>query len=450
MRPSRKSERGSLVLVALCFTAVIGIALASYIAVCYRSLDLSTRELHNKRARYLAEVGLEEALWALNNGPIWTSSGPNSNLTWSGTTTRTLQITGYSLGSGATGRLNLEVANATTNNPIVTSTATVTLADGRTFVKTFASTSVQRAVLFGNAVAAASRTNGTVTFNSDGAIDSYYSSSGAWNAATNSGFAAVVAGNNVAFTNADIKGYVATYGAAPSYGSGTVIGSGGSGVDTTRIGTSAFIPLFAVSTTVPAVTTLPGTTAGSTITLSASTPIGTLGSTTYHGTTTTFPNYVMNQSLTVSGTVKMYVRGNLTINSPRRIIVATGSTLELFVAGNVTVGSTTAGFTNTDLTPASLALYLTGASSTLSWASSRTYHGVIYAPNSTASPVMTISNNGARFDGALLANSAITFSGSSPAVHYDMVLRGSSWNTNFGGISVPFVINTLNESNSER
>jgi hypothetical protein len=445
MRWPKQKARGSLVLVAFCLVAVIGIALASYISACYQSLNHSTRELHNRRARYLAEVGLEEALWQLNNGMTWTGSGPASATAWTGTTTRSLAVTGYALGNGATGQLAVSV-NTTTY--AITSTATVAVAD-RTYTKTLTATT-QYAPQFGYAVASA---NSTVTFSSDGTVDSYTAPT--YTAPSSSaGFSGIVAGNNVSLTNADVKGYVETYGNTPSYSASATVKSFTSpaspNVDLSRLGKSAFIPLFSITTPTATLTTLPGTASGGTITLGTATTIGTAGSTTYHGTTVANPNYRLSRNLTINGNVKMVVRGNLTVDGTRSIIVSSGSTLELFVAGNVTMTSASAAITNPAGYPNRVALYLTGTTSTITWAANVAFYGVIFAPYSTASPVISVSGNTMQFYGAIITNGGITFAGSAPQVHYDNSLRTSTWKANFAGLNAPFMITAVTETASER
>jgi hypothetical protein len=246
MRLSKDNNRGSVVLVAFCLVAVIGIALASYINACYQSLASSTSEFHNRKARYLAEVGIEEALWALNNA-TWTSSGPASTLSWTGTTTKTLAISGYDLGSGSTGSLALRITNATGNNPGISSVATITLSSGKTYIKTLTAntnaTDVQRAPLFGNAIAAVNQVRfQNVTTNPT--VDSYNSASGAWNAATNKSYAAIVAANTVSPGAAIIDGYTATNGnTVTPTGTGKLRGVVTDTVNDNRKGTSAFISL---------------------------------------------------------------------------------------------------------------------------------------------------------------------------------------------------------------
>src|SRR5437868_4562143 len=60
------ANRAAVTLVALCLTTTLGIALASYLALSNRSAQLSNRLINLDKAQQLAQTGLEEALWALN------------------------------------------------------------------------------------------------------------------------------------------------------------------------------------------------------------------------------------------------------------------------------------------------------------------------------------------------------------------------------------------------
>lgn len=81
-------QRGTVILVTLCFVAVIGIVLASYIAVCSRAMTLSGHAAKTGLSKQLAEMGLEEALRAFNsnNWADWTANGIAADWTISGTT----------------------------------------------------------------------------------------------------------------------------------------------------------------------------------------------------------------------------------------------------------------------------------------------------------------------------------------------------------------------------
>lgn len=95
MRRSSPNPRGSVVLVALCFTAVIGIALAGYIAVAVQAMRVSDRSFHSGTGSNFAEMGLERALQALNEN-TWTS--------WT-------NLSGGTLGTSADAKLSISVAN---------------------------------------------------------------------------------------------------------------------------------------------------------------------------------------------------------------------------------------------------------------------------------------------------------------------------------------------------
>ena len=72
-----KRTHGTVSLVALCFVAVIGMILGSYLVLCSRAMNLSNRSYQVGVAQQLAEFGLEEGLRAFNNNDWsgWTTDG---------------------------------------------------------------------------------------------------------------------------------------------------------------------------------------------------------------------------------------------------------------------------------------------------------------------------------------------------------------------------------------
>jgi hypothetical protein len=111
----RHSQRGSLILLVMCLLAVLGIALASYLAVSNQAMKLSNRAYQTGVSEQLAEMGLEEALRAFNNNSFSTWSSNGTTYTWStsGTTascTITLPNTKYGT-SGVTGTVSIRVDN---------------------------------------------------------------------------------------------------------------------------------------------------------------------------------------------------------------------------------------------------------------------------------------------------------------------------------------------------
>jgi len=62
----RQHGRGSILIVAMLISAVIALALGSYIALSRSSLALANRSFYLTGAMNIAETGIEEALWSFN------------------------------------------------------------------------------------------------------------------------------------------------------------------------------------------------------------------------------------------------------------------------------------------------------------------------------------------------------------------------------------------------
>src|SRR4051812_20923727 len=169
----RRSRRASVTLMALCMTTAMGIALSSYIALCLQSTRVSSRQLQKEKARELAAVGLEEALWALNQDN-WSSSGPANSAAWATVgANRTITLS-YTLDTQITGTVAVTVANYAATGPTwptVTSSATLSLPDGEVASNTLQA-GTSPAPLFGNAIASS---DSYVSFVAGGTVDSWNS-----------------------------------------------------------------------------------------------------------------------------------------------------------------------------------------------------------------------------------------------------------------------------------
>ncbi len=408
---------------ALCFAAVLALSLGSYITVCYRSLALSSRTLLGTRSLELAEMGMEDALWALNKNTWtdWTIVG----------TTASKSITGLNLGGGATGSIALEIANytGTTGTRTVTVTGSTTQ-DGKTINRTLTSSS-SKAALFVNAVAG---TTGRVRFRSAGSADSYDSTLGDYSTQT-PGFSAIISSGFVSsttapvqLTNAQIKGYVSSAGMDPSVStSARLMGPStptSTKIDSSRISTSPYQPIFEEVIPSGVGSTLPSGTA----------TIGTSGATSptlFYGSNLSLTG---SQTLTVDGPVVIVLSGDLFIANTARIRITTNGSLRLHVAGDVTIGG--GGIQNdTKLPKKCFIVSTTNPYDSYSMATNTAFYGVIYTPVSS----LTVSNSQAIY-GAIVAK-AVTFN-SSPAVHYDISLR----NEVFDGLVTPFSVSNWRET----
>ena len=66
MKDHPTAQRGSVVLVALCLTIVLGVVVVGYVAACARTMEMSNRSFCTTSSVQLAEIGMEEALWSLD------------------------------------------------------------------------------------------------------------------------------------------------------------------------------------------------------------------------------------------------------------------------------------------------------------------------------------------------------------------------------------------------
>jgi len=434
IRASRSgfSQRGSALLAALCFATVLAIALSSYLTLCYRSLQMSSRNMNSAHSVELAETGMEDALWALNKTDWtgWTVSG----------TTAIKTTGGFTYDNGVTGSVTVRITNYATGPRTVSATGTTVLTDGTTFSRTLTSTSAQ-APLFVNAVAA---TTSTVAFSSGGTVDSYDSTVGEYTAQTPT-FSAIIASSapatssaTVTITNAVVKGYAASlYSGGPSSSSsGQLIGPStpvGTKIDSNRISSSPYQPLFDIDTPTGTGTTIFNPTTNSTTTIGVATD--------------TSPRLYYCNGLDLTGSTKIIVAGPVQLvmtsggafyiglhgGTPSIQVNAAGS-LEVFTTGDIAIYG--GGITNASKLPKNVAIYGTNTLTVPDMDTTVPFYGVIYTPNGN----FTVAHNSTIY-GALVAKK-VSFSGSTPAVHYDLALR----NVVFPGIETPFAVSNWNET----
>lgn len=475
-----RRRRGSITLLALCLTAAMAIALASYLAIYHRSQQFGVRQTQNDKVRELAQVGLEEALWALNQNN-WAASGPANNGVWDTTAdagaTRKITLSYPMPAQGMSGRVELTITQysvpPTTSPrtsavwPTIVSKATLTLASGEVFTKTLqASTTI--APLFGNAIASA---DSYVTFVERGYVDSWnsnpsYSPTGPITAyvspatPTVTNYNAVVAGRTngsygVVLTQAEVHGYASTFGlpiSTSTSGSppGKVRGlatAAAVNVDPLRVGKSAFVPtspVFSINTPTtgdgPTLDLLAGLAQLVIQLLNALLNVIKVNSDLKVDGTALYPD------LTITRPIKLVVNGNLNITTGilgargQIVITSTGS-LELFVNGDITIGAD--GFDNQTNDPKKLAIYSTGTTNTaIRYSSTESFCGVIY---SEKKPI-TVSSNAA-FSGALLSRGTIQFTSNAtpptpiPTLHYDVALR----KTIFPSVKTPYLVSQVTE-----
>lgn len=483
-------------LAALCLALVFAISLTSYVVMCYTSLAMSTRNLVNDHCLELAESGIEQALYAANNSDWtgWTASTAAGITTE--TTTMTMTASGLespttttptplNFGNGANGTVNITVtytAGTPTAIQSVSSQGVVTLPTGSimsggtpTLSRTITYGGVgtggnASAPLFVNAVAAVS---GKVKFSSGGSLDSYNSNPSAGVYQTYSagiaGFSAVVASQDdtvtsatVAIKSAVIHGYVTGYDySSPSSSNwlsymtnaGKVVGpSTGTGVyiDTSRVLTSPnpYQPAFNQVNPLPNVSSNLGTVNNSNLNLGSS--------------TATTPTVYQTNGISLNGSYHINIQGPVILINYGAVTVSssglgtagiylTGAASSLQVIqeyGDISLGacgitnSNTVGTTGIPPLPKKVAIICTNESAfNTAISMTQPFYGVVYTPLEA----ITVSSNAATIYGSLVGSS-VSFTCTSPTLHYDLALRQPDSNLGdaaFANLVAPITVSNL-------
>jgi hypothetical protein len=138
-RPARvaRAQRGSLLIVAMLLSVIIGISLVSYIKLATNSHRLADRSFLQISAMNLAEIGAEEALYCYNrldNVSSPQAAWAGTNVTWqiAADNSATATLAGFPAAPGATGVVKIYCShfNLSSGRPKVAVRATITPAQG--------------------------------------------------------------------------------------------------------------------------------------------------------------------------------------------------------------------------------------------------------------------------------------------------------------------------------
>ena len=428
--PSRRAQRGTLIVITMIFCSLLGIALTSYVVLNSQSLKLAQRSFFGAEAMNMAEAGMEEALWSFNQ--TWRGeAGAWDGWTISGNAaTRT--FTDFSLPSGASGSVKVYVDRynpPAAVQPKVLVEASVRLPTSDVVLTKTVEAKIKRRSYFAAGLVA----KNSLKFSGNNAsVDSWISdpdndSSTAvipYDAATNRrdkgsvGATAVTA--TIAVGNADIFGTAAVGDVNPtaiSVGSNGKVGPFGTGngvKDPANVATDFSANMEIVSNPTG------GTTVGS---------IGaTLGTA---GTTTMWRTGSLNHSVTIYGNVTLVLTAGpgtqaVNLTGIDQITIAAGSTLTIYTEGDVKIAGN--GLLNGNSAPDTFQLWGTSTSPTMQdiqIAGNGALKGIVYAPNGD------IKINGDGDVMGAVVGEEITLTGNA-LFHYDESLANWGANTPFG------------------
>lgn len=432
-----RSERGSLLIVAMILSAVIGISIASYLSLARTGMQISDRALHSNAAMNLAENGLEQAVYAINKkistpsydwaASAWTISGANARQKWT-----------TSLGQGATGETRAYVYGYAGTSPTIVARSLVTPGGATSpAIEKWVYVQLRKTSKFANGLVARE----SVTFNGNNA------SVNSWNSEKNddgtpraspapysdalkhdkgSVGCVSVAVDAILVQNADIWGYASTGGAAPQVGSNGLIGPFGTTPgtkDPSRVSTDFSANLDPVSEPGGGVAHLPITHNGGAGTQSLPYTLGTNGVASTWRMTSISGQGGAEKILTIRGDVTIILTASagsnaLTMTGNAGIVIQPGASLTIYTEGDVALGGN--GIANGGTTAASANqpknFQIWGTRTTtgqsIDIAGNGVLSGIVYAPNAN----VTIRGNGDVL-GSVVGNN-ITLVGNA-AFHYD-------------------------------
>ncbi len=364
--PTLRSSRGSVLIVAMLFSAIIGISLASYLRLSTNTLKIATRSFHSNSAIYLAETGIELAMTCITNnqtnGVPLATAWPSS--TWTTDTTAHTAIATFTPSSDVNGVVKVLVQNYDlTGNPTIIAKAMITPGDGGPVIAKYLKISLSRRGLFTNGLVA----KDGITWVGHPEADSWNSAAASPPVAYSVGvrrdncIVGCVNGNIALGSGGDVYGYTKT-GATGTTSGGSVHGLASTTHDPTRVSTdfSANFPaitlpspaiinvLAAVPTTLPTGAhspnsdgryyytwgpTLGGITANTTITGNVTiTMTGRAGNDAIRLTGT--------KTLTVaaSGSVILYTDGNIDAKGNGIVNTSTAEKFQIYGTGTPTGG----------------------------------------------------------------------------------------------------------------
>jgi hypothetical protein len=427
----RSRSQGSVLIVALLITALIALALGSYINLNLTSSRLAKRTLNGYAGLNLGEAGVEEGVWSINRFAAGDSSA------WSGWTQTGAaawhKFTDFDFDAGITGSVKVYVDNYAP--PVGVAPKVIALAaierNGESAVTKMIEVTLRRRSYFANGIVAKRQ---LVFHGANTSVDSWNSDPDQnpltapvdYSPAVRVDHGSIAAGssavNALLVNHAQIWGYAATGGAPPQLSaSGTIRGATtpvGLQVDPNRV-SADFNADFPV---------IPMPADG--VTLASIGPtLGTVGTATRWRTENLYLSGT--QTLTIQGAVTLIITaapGTLGVNvtGNASIIIPSGSSLTIYLESNLLIGGQ--GLANGNVQAGTFKIW--GADQSISGQSFQlvgngALKAAIYAPNAD----LQLNGNGDMM-GSIVGRD-VTFTGNA-AFHFDESLADSSANAPFG------------------
>ena len=384
----------------------------------------------------LAEVGMEEALWALNNlggfDGTWNHPiGADAAKT----------LTGFQFENGATGQVTVTVKDYLTSAPKITAVGRITLGDHTSVTRTLQS-DARPAPLFTKAIGA----TGNLAFDFGGTVDSYNSAIAGYSPTdpahlTAGNSAAVISAPDMNLGTAQVYGFAITNAATIpdphpflSASGAKLIGPDSAvAIDPSRRRSNFNLPVYD-PVDPPGGSSIPAVTTSTTLSSAGVYRVDSVN------LTTDSVNPLIGAELLITAPVVLVVSNSVQTSGLGQITIRGAGSLELQIQENDGHGLILqgVGIVNETELPQRLSVIVGGSyvgNPTSSIDVTNNFYGSIYLPRDA----MTIANSTTIF-GALIAKT-VSFTGPSPSFHYD----SSFQNISIADINAPFTLVQLRE-----
>lgn len=367
-----RARRGSVLIVAMIVSAVIAVSLGSYLRLSTTSLKLASRSFVNTAAINVAETGLEQAMYALNQNQ---ANGVALATAWSGWTTDASAHTAtrtfpdpaasppnnvFAVAPNASGVVKVYVQNYDlAGAPVIVAKSIITSTDGSPPISKYIEVRLSRRSLWGYGIVG----KDTVQMNSNAKADSWISDSDN-NAATagvafpgsgrrDRGSVGVVATGNGAMTmnsNAEVYGTANTGGGTVTTASNVrIYGATSPGtpkVDASRVHRDFSFTFPAITVPTPTTFNTVSTTwsDNTTIPHPAGTHVSEGGVYYYKFAAGHYINLASNKTLTITQPVVFLFENHsgvssIVLASNANVNVTATKTVTIYTNGNITLNS---------------------------------------------------------------------------------------------------------------
>lgn len=443
---SPRRDRGSLLIVAMVFSAVMGVILASYVKMSTTALNLSQRAFCENSAMNLTESGLELAMSAIN-----ANSWPSPWTTASGNATAT--FTGFSVGQNMTGSVKVFVQNYAGSAPLVVAKGIVAPATGTSVYKMVEVSGIVQRSLFAKGLVGR---NGVSFSGNNASVDSWDSNP---TAAAAGSYSPVAYSSNAAVRHDHGSIAAVSITATDAVGNANIWGSasvGGTSTSLITVGPNGSVGPFGTASGRRDANSISANFTANLPNISAPTPasaayvLGAIGSTSlpragdvaqdgkyYYSVSSLSMNGNASNVLNItSGNVVLLFTtasgsSAIDIGGNASIAIASGANLSVYTAGNISIAGNGVSNGNSNSSTTSFQVWgtnTTAGGQSISVSGNGVLAGTVYAPNASLS-AKGGGNSGAIY-GAFVANS-VTITGND-AFHYDENLgrQGNAGNFN--------------------